>query len=269
MAPKNEGEACMMTFPTLKYFPIGGEAVAFSTTRLGGVSTGNYAEFNINPYCGDSTAHVQTNRVALAQALGIAPERIVMPHQVHGTRLLVVDAELINAAGEAESRLEGVDGLLTRERGLCIGVSTADCIPIILYDRRLHAAAAIHAGWRGTVKGIARLAVEAMTEAFGSRPSDLTAVLGPGISLAAFEVGDEVYEAFARAGFPMDRVARRCGKWHIDLPECNRWLLAEAMVAPEDILATDICTWQQAGTFFSARRLGQQSGRIFTGILLK
>lgn len=269
MVSKSEGEYTMIN-PTLKYYPINHEAVAFSTTRRGGASTGNYAEFNINPYCGDSADHIRANREALARTLGISPERIVMPHQVHDTRLLVADADFLNATDEAKSqRLEGVDGLLTQERGVCIGVSTADCIPLILYDRRLHASAAIHAGWRGTVKGIARIAMESMTKAFGSHPRDITAVVGPGISLAAFEVGDEVYEAFAHAGFPMERVARRYEKWHIDLPECNRWLLGEAMVAPENIHSTGICTWRQADTFFSARRLGQLSGRIFTGILLK
>ena len=146
-------------------------------------------------------------------------------------------------------------------------MSTADCIPILIYDEVHHAAAAVHAGWRGTVKRIAMKAVSAMRVTYGSRPEDLTAVIGPGISLEAFEVGDEVYEEFASAGFCMADISRRYDKWHIDLPECNRSQLSAAGVS--DIRMTGICTYNNSADFFSARRLGVASGRIFTGIILR
>lgn len=92
---------------------------------------------------------------------------------------------------------------------VCIGVSTADCIPILLADTEHHAIAAVHAGWRGTVARIAEKAVAALTRYYETRPERVEAVIGPGISQAAFEVGDEVYEAFSRAGFNMKQIARR------------------------------------------------------------
>jgi YfiH family protein len=146
-------------------------------------------------------------------------------------------------------------------------VSTADCIPVLLYDEAHHAAAAIHAGWRGTVKRIVKKTVEAMGERFGTNPEELKAVVGPGISLEAFEVGDEVYEQFQDAGFPMAQIARRYAKWHIDLPACNRLLLEETGV--HRIEMSGICTYQQSGDYFSARKLGVDSGRILTGIVLR
>ena len=108
-----------------------------------------------------------------------------------------------------------------------------------------------------------------MTTAYGSQPADLRVQIGPGISLDSFEVGDEVYDAFAAAGFDMKSISRREAKWHIDLPECNHLQLIAAGVPEAHISVADICTIKQSDTFFSARRLGIQSGRIFTGIIRK
>ena len=165
--------------------------------------------------------------------------------------------------------LEGVDALITNVPGVCIGVSTADCIPILLYDAEHRATAAIHAGWRGTVKCIAQNAIAQMRAAFNTNPRTLRAVIAPGISLQHFEVGDEVYEAFAKAAFPMNDIAQRHDKWHINLPLCNQLQLQELGVKAENIYATDICTYNRCNDFFSARRLGINSGRIFTGVTIR
>lgn len=248
-----------MNSPQLTYYDIGEGVTAFSTTRHGGCSTGNYAAFNINAYCGDEVAHILENRRSLAALLGIGEERIVMPHQVHDCVVRRID-------GPQREVIEGVDAVMTDVPQLCIGVSTADCIPIIIYDREHHAACAVHAGWRGTVARIAQKAVAAMHDAYGSVPSRLKAVIGPGISLENFEVGEEVYNQFSQAGFDMRAISRRYEKWHIDLPQCNSMQLEETGVA--DIHLSGICTYQQVDDYFSARRLGIQSGRIFTGIML-
>ena len=97
----------------------------------------------------------------------------------------------------------------------------------------------------------------------------LKAVIGPGISLEHFEVGDEVYEEFRGAGFDMAAVARRYDKWHIDLWEANRLLLVEGGVCPDNIKTAGVCTYAHADRFFSARRLGIDSGRIFSGIMME
>ena len=256
--------------PVLQYYPLGEGVTAFSSTRQGGYSEGRYGEFNINRYCGDSEEAIKRNREALCQLLDIEDWRLLMPHQVHLAEIAVVDREMMSlSAEERQQRLDGIDALMTNEAGVCIGVSTADCIPVLLYDPIRRASCAIHAGWRGTVQRIAEKAVGRMTETYGTNPKDIIAQIGPGIHLESFEVGEEVYEAFEKAGFPMEQISKRYEKWHIDLPECNRLQLVAAGIPEAQIAVSPVCTFQQSDTFFSARRLSIHSGRIFTGILLQ
>ena len=110
--------------------------------------------------------------------------------------------------------------------------------------------------------------LERMRILYGTDGADVSAFIGPGISLRAFEVGDEVYETFRLAGFPMERIARRESKWHIDLSEANRLQLLDFGVPSAAIEACGICTYIHCDDFFSARRLGIRSGRMLTGIML-
>ena len=119
------------------------------------------------------------------------------------------------------------------------------------------------------MKRIAQNAIIQMRAAFDTNPQSLRAVIAPGISLQNFEVGNEVYEAFAKAAFPMNDIAKRHNKWHINLPLCNQLQLQELGVKAENIYATDICTYNRCNDFFSARRLGINSGRIFTGVTIR
>jgi len=259
----------MESVPHLHRYDLGSDVTAFSTLREGGVSQGEYASFNINHYCGDDPVAVEQNRAALCQALGIAPDHLVVPHQVHDTKILrIADTWTSMRPETRQLLLEGVDAVMTDAPGFCIGVSTADCIPVLLYDAEHHAACAVHAGWRGTVAYITAQAVQTMREHFGTDPSHLKAVVGPGISLKRFEVGDEVYEAFAEAGFDMQAIARREEKWHIDLWECNRRQLWMAGLDDAQIHVAGLCSYDDAEHWFSARRQGIHSGRIFTAILL-
>ena len=249
--------------PVLHFYDFGEGVTAFSTTRQGGYSSGNYGEFNINRYCGDTKEAITRNRELLCELLGIDDSRLLMPHQVHETVIVAVEET------SQESQLEGVDAVMTNVSGLCIGVSTADCIPVLLYDRVHRAVSAIHAGWRGTVKRIVEKTVAQMTAVYGSRPADIIAQIGPGIHIESFEVGDEVYDAFAAAGFTMETISRRYGeKWHIDLPECNRRQLLATGIPEAQISVSPICTYQHPDLYFSARRLSINSGRIFTGIVM-
>ena len=252
--------------PQLLFYDFGLRVVAFSTTRHGGVSQGNYSSLNINAYCGDDMEAVAENRRLLSLELPIPnASRIIVPHQVHDSVVQVIDEDTL---GQQEL-IEGVDALITRLPGVCIGVSTADCIPIIIYDPVHHCAAAVHAGWRGTVKRIAESVARQMYAFYRSDYGEMQVMMGPGISLKNFEVGQEVYDEFLQAGFPMERIAARYAKWHIDLPLCNRLQLEQLGIRPENIRETGICTYDHADDFFSARRLGINSGRIFTGVILR
>lgn len=251
-----------MKIPSLQYYHIAEGLTAFSSMREGGYSIGRYGEFNINRYCGDSDEAIRKNREALCRLLDITDDRLLMPHQVHKAEIAVVDEQL-------DVDLEGYDALMTNVEDVCIGVSTADCIPVLLYDPRQRAVCAVHAGWRGTVMRIVEQSIARMTEVYGTNPADLIAQIGPGIHQESFEVGDEVYQAFEDAGFDMNSISRKYEKWHIDLPECNRLQLISAGVPESQVSVSPVCTYMQSDTYFSARRLGIESGRIFTGIILR
>lgn len=246
------------------------EVVAFSTTRKGGVSKGNYGELNLNEFSGDNAQDVLTNRRLMAERLGIVATHLIIPHQVHGTDVRLISNDFFALSNQKKTAfLDKVDGVMTNQKGVCVGVSTADCIPVLLYDTKQHAVAAVHAGWRGTVAKIVCRALADMHAAFGTNPSDIKAVIGPGISLKNFEVGQEVYDAFAQAGFDMSEIAVMKEKWHIDLPRCNRLQLMHLGVKEDHIQMSSVCTYDQSNEYFSARRLGIDSGRIYTAIMLK
>lgn len=261
-------------YPALLEYDLGEHVRAFSTTRQGGVSVGVYASFNANLYCGDDVQHVQQNRELLCQFLGLPFSHLLMPHQTHHDKVCKIDESFLSLSqSEREQRLEGIDALMTDLPDVCVSVSTADCIPVLLYDDVHHAVAAVHAGWRGTVSSIVRKTVERMEEVYHTDVNDVKAVIGPGISLDAFEVGDEVYDAFQSAGFPMMQIAKRYvlseekTKWHIDLWEANRWELLQSGVPFSHIHLSGICTYSHNDRFFSARRAGIHSGRILNGIM--
>lgn len=242
----------------------------FSTTRHGGCSGGEYASFNCNEHCGDDLRAVVKNWARLLQLLPGKVDALITPHQTHGTVVRVVDEAFWAKTNEERTELlEGVDALITSMRGVCIGAFTADCIPVFCYDARQNVVAVAHAGWRGTCARIVQAVLREMARVYGSKMNDVFAFIGPGISCDAFEVGDEVWEAFHKAGFPMSRISHRRDKWHIDLWEANRLQLLEEGLSENRIQVAGICTWSNNQDFFSARRQGIESGRILNGIMIK
>lgn len=194
---------------------------------------------------------------------------LIIPHQIHKTEIRVVD-EAFFSLNETQRKayLDGFDAVVTACKNVCLCISTADCIPVLCYDARNQVVAAIHAGWRGTVARIVEKTLQLMSERYATNASDVHAIIGPGISLESFEVGDEVYEAFSDEGFDMPAITRRYAKWHIDLWEANRLQLMAQGVPAENIELSGICTYLHQEDFFSARRLGIHSGRILSGIML-
>lgn len=201
----------------------------------------------------DGIAAFTTGRDCCVEMLGLKTEALALPRQTHSDHVL-----WMHEAG----RPEDTDAVITDVPGLCVCVKTADCIPVLLYDRKCRVVAAAHAGWRGTVSRIVSKTIAKM----GVPPSELSAIIGPGISQEAFEVGDEVYERFREAGFPIERIAVRKVKWHLDLWQANRWLLEEAGVL--DIHVASMCTYKDSARFYSARREGIETGRNMNGIML-
>lgn len=256
-------------FPGLSRF---GDISHFVTSRAGGVSDGPYASMNLGLYSGDSRERVDENIRRLLAGLGLGPGRLLLPRQVHGCRVAVADGALTRLpAAEREARLEGFDALVTAEPGVCVAVATADCVPILLYAADKRVVAAVHAGWRGTVSRIAERTVRRMADEFGCDPRRVWAAIGPSISPAAFEVGEEVVDAFRDAGFDLSRLLLRdpdSGKGHIDLWEANRMSLVRAGLDGDHVELAGICTYERFSDYFSARRLGIRSGRFLSGIFI-
>lgn len=242
----------------------------FSTTRHGGCGEGAYATFNCTHYCDDNPAHVKANLEHVKAYLNRAKAGqekcqhvLIIPRQTHTTNVRVITGL------STDEELQNVDAVVTSLKNTCVCVSTADCVPVLLYDKNRQVVAAIHAGWRGTVGRIVEKTLDVMHAQYGTEGKDVVACIGPSISLEAFEVGDEVYDAFAEAGFDMNRMARKYEKWHLDLWEANRMQLLAKGVLPEQIEVAGICTYQHYEDFFSARRLGIKSGRILSGICME
>jgi YfiH family protein len=258
--------------PLLTY-PIDAAVMAFSTTRHGGHGSGAYGTFNCTPYSGDELEVVLANQKLLCGWVGIPEERLIIPYQTHSCNVLAIDHDFLQKTNEERHAiLQEKDAVITDLKEVCLCISTADCIPILLYDPIHRAIAAIHAGWRGTVGRIVEQTLRVMHDIYGTQYADLRAIIGPGISLEAFEVGIEVYKAFDEAGFDMERIAQwheEKGKYHLDLPMANRLQLESMGVPATQIHDSHICTYTQHDDFFSARRLGIKSGRILNGIVIK
>jgi purine-nucleoside/S-methyl-5'-thioadenosine phosphorylase / adenosine deaminase len=176
--------------------------------------------------------------------------RLLLLKQVHGCRLVHAPWD-----GRPEA-----DAAVSTERGLVLGIETADCLPVLVVDARRRAVAAAHAGWRGTAAGVARTAVRALVEA-GSEPADLLAALGPNIGVCCYEVGDDVREAFGAGGDPFFRPGPR-GRPHLDVRAANRAQLLEEGLREENIATVAHCTFCAADAYHSYRRDGKAAGRM-------
>lgn len=215
---------------------------AFVTTRGGGISTGPYASLNLGDHVGDDAEAVAANRRILRQDLPAEP---LWLRQIHG--VAVADA----AASHAEPPL--ADAAVARRAGVVCAILTADCLPVLFCDRDGTVVGAAHAGWRGLLGGVLERTVAAM----GVAATQVLAWLGPAIGPTAFEVGDEVREAFV-AEDPRAAGAFRHGvvhgKWWADLPLLARLRLARAGVPL--VLGGGLCTYQNPDRYFSYRRDG-------------
>lgn len=235
-----------------------------------GNPTNTYSAFNVCDYTGDTAEHVMQCRTALCQSLHIPLHHLVMPRQTHTSNVAQVTAEMLALPyPERMQQLHDVDALVTALHGVCIGVNTADCVNISLCDPVAGVIGVAHAGWRGTVKKIAAATVQSMLT-LGAEPHRIMAVMGASICFDCFEVGLEVVQAFADAGFPISSITKRnpaTGKPHIHLQAANAWVLQQAGLDARNIANAHRCSRCNPGTWFSARRMGISSGRTFTGIL--
>jgi YfiH family protein len=214
------------------------------------VSTGLRASLNLGKRWGDDAANVEENRRLLAEHAGYDPAQLQATRHVHGTDVWKV--------GDPE--VAECDGLVCDRVGPVLGAFAADCIPILFADPIARVIGAAHAGWRGTVGGVAANVVARMVE-LGSKPANIRVALGPSIGACCFEVGPEVVEQFRAAfGDVPGMVVTGPNKDHIDLRVASRTVLERAGIAPDHLDDRPPCTRCEADRFFSYRRDGREGG---------
>lgn len=256
----------IISFEIFNQFP---EISQFCTTRQGGVSIGNYASFNISPFVGDNIEYQKKNAENLRNHLNVID--IVFPYQTHGSEIQVIDDNFLQQKlANRNNLLHGIDALITNKKNICIGVTTADCVPITFYDPRNEVIAVAHAGWRGTCARIAEKTIKIMQDKFSCQPSDIFVLIGPSISADVYNVGDEVYENFKTEKFPVNLIFKNTnGLFYLDLWTANRWLLEQSGISSSHIQVAEMCTFTQNDKFFSARKQGIKSGRMLNGIMMR
>lgn len=223
------------------------------TQRHGGVSEGGYASLNLGGHVGDDPDRVASNRARLLAALGAPLQRLRLLEQVHGVRVVTWHDD---APAQPPP---SADGHVTRQRGLLLGILTADCAPLLLADAEAGVVGALHAGWRGAAAGMVRQGVAAMA-ALGARVERLHAVIGPCIRQSAYTVGDEVRDAFLRADPEAARwfsPAVERSKHQFDLPGQLLSQLRGMGIASDRLHLTPYCTHEADERFFSHRRASQ------------
>lgn len=218
----------------------------------------------------------------VAQALDVAPHRLLRLRQVHGAEVVVQ-----KAGHEFDERTEA-DIVVTDDPGIALAVRTADCVPLLVADARSGPVAAAHAGWRGLVLRVPSVTVAALGREFGSRPADLVAAIGPSIGPCCYEIGNDVRSQFKAAGFPPSELTRwfgaepkaspanpsfaglstdrRPGHLFLDIWSVARDQLVAAGVPPHQIHVAELCTASHPTAFCSYRRDGSRAGRLAAAI---
>jgi YfiH family protein len=232
-------------------FPKG--VIAGVSTRQGGVGP-DLKGLNMSFNVGDNPDYVKRNRTMFLEELGISTSHLALPRQIHGSRVRHVEG-----GGEYPE----TDGLITRSRGTALGVSIADCVPVLVFDPVRHAAGAAHSGWRGTAAGVVREMLGMMVSSFESSVSDLFAYIGPSASACCYVVGGEVARLF-----PEEFARESDGEYLLDLKGVIRKQLTTAGVQQERIETSPHCTIMESTLFHSYRRDRERSGRMLAVIAL-
>lgn len=260
-----------LTFPGLEST---GLVEHLFSTRLGGVSKGVFSSLNFSYTRGDEPSDVLENYKRVATVLGCEAKDMVASHQTHTTNIRRVTGADKGKGVVIERDYEDIDGLITDEKGIVLATFFADCVPLYFVDVKNTAIGLAHSGWRGTVNRMGECMVKSMGEAFGSRPEDIHAAIGPSICQECYEVSEEVAEEFRKWMKPEElqsvlKEGKAPGKYQLDLWEANRMILLNAGILPENIEVTDICTCHNPEYLFSHRASEGKRGNLGAFMMLK
>ncbi|MBN1181333.1 MAG: peptidoglycan editing factor PgeF [Bacteroidales bacterium] len=200
----------------------------------------------------------------IAFHLEIAKDSVYISHQTHSKNVLLVHKGMENKG------IEDVDAFVTDDKEVCIIVKSADCVPILLYDTKLKVIAAVHAGWRSTVKRILELSINTMTNTYQSNPENIIACIGPSICMHCYEIGPEIVEIVKKDLPYWDKIISYDNtRSFLNLQEANKQQLLKSGIRENNIEIAYLCTYEHTDLFYSARKEGSETGRIISGILLK
>ncbi|WP_284140891.1 MULTISPECIES: peptidoglycan editing factor PgeF [unclassified Virgibacillus] len=232
------------------------------TTRRGGVSEEPYNHFNFGLHVDDLHENVIENRNLLAQKLHFAVENWVCAEQVHGVEIKIVDDEdKGKGASSMSTSIKGTDGIITNKPGILCTAFFADCVPLFFYDPETGYVGIAHAGWKGTVKGIAAEMVHALI-ALGVSVNQLQVAIGPSISQQFYEVDDYVMKQIPKQHVDKTVTYLENGRYMIDLKQLNVEILLQNGILRHNIERTNLCTFRDEELFFSHRRDNGKTGRM-------
>ncbi|UUZ85570.1 peptidoglycan editing factor PgeF [Paenibacillus sp. P26] len=241
------------------------------TTRIGGVSTGAFDGLNVGLHVEDDPDSVVENRKRLAEAIHVPFDACTYAEQVHGKEIQVVTGEDRGAGNTSRERaLQCKDGFVTNEPGVILHALFADCVPLFFYDPVRGAVGLAHAGWKGTVLQIAKMAVETMSAAFGSKARDLKAAIGPSIGVCCYEVDDGVIARVDKVLMELGPLSepeafyerKPNGKYMLNLQQLNRQIMIKAGIMASNIEISGLCTSRRTDLFFSHRKEQGKTGRM-------
>lgn len=263
-------KAPYLSFRVLEEIPF---AVNGFSTRMGGASTGKFTSMNFSYSRQDDPANVLENYTRMADSLGVCRDQMVVSWQTHTTNIRLVTEEDAGKGVIRDRDYRDIDGLICNIPGITLVTFYADCVPLYFVDSRNRAVGLSHSGWRGTVNRMGQSTLDAMRDAFGTRPEDVTACIGPSICKNCFEVGEEVVESFQKS-FSQKHwdllwtKGQKPGKYQLDLWKANEIILREAGVLADQITVTNICTLCNHQYLFSHRKCGENRGNLaaFLGI---
>ncbi len=226
------------------------------TTRRGGVSKNEFESMNLRLNCGDSQENIIKNYRIICDEIGVNFHDLVFSKQTHSDTIYMAEKKHCGTGFEKPAMWDSCDGLITNQRAVPIIVFSADCVPVFLLDTENRAIGLVHSGWRGTVSRISQKAVEKMREAFGTKPENVIAAIGPSIRVCHFEVGDEVAEEF-RKEFG-DGVLEKREKYHVNMQKAIELQLKS--IGTGRVIDSGICTYCQSGLLFSHRKTQGKRG---------
>lgn len=240
---------------------------ALVTTRKGGFSLGSFSGMNLGFNSGDRTPIVTRNHRLLNDSLGNAIT--VFPSQWHGDKVLTIDDSFLKyTVQERMYALNAIDAVVTNLTNVWLFVITADCVPILLFDKKKRVIAAVHSGWKGFVNRILLKTIDKMVEEFGSSPADIHVAIGPAICKKHFEIGPDVAVSFLEDFPALATPSALHNKWHLDLSSICQSMLLRRGIDADNIEHSGFCTFCNNDLFFSHRKENGVTGRFASGITL-